>query len=474
MSRRGPSDREALIALMRSNLSAFIRRSFHTLLPGEPYRHNWHVDAIAHHLELVRLGVIRRLIITLPPRSLKSICASVAFPAFVLGHDPTARVLGVSYAHDLSLKHARDQRAIMRSSWYRRAFPLARVNPRKDAAEEYETTARGYRLSTSVGGVLTGRGAKLIIIDDPLKPEDAMSKVRRDGSIAWYESTLSSRLDDKTEDAIVVIQQRLHMDDLVGHLLRQSSAWIHLNLPAIAVEPESIPTGRDRFYHREIGDLLHPEREPQWVLDDLKTAMGSQRFSAQYQQAPVPPEGSLVKAKWLRRYSVVPELRSYDRIVQSWDTASRAGEANDYSVCSTWLKRDREYYLIDVLRVRVEYPDLRRCIIDQSERYGAHTVLIEDASSGTHLIQDFQINGPFRPIGIRPERDKLVRMEAQTGTIESGAVLIPESAPWLDDLLDELLSFPYGHFDDQVDSVSQFLNWAENESWRSEFAIAGF
>ena len=210
------------------------------------------------------------------------------------------------------------------------------------------------------------------------------------------------------------------------------------------------------------------------MLDDLKRAMGSQRFSAQYQQAPVPPEGALVRKRWLRHYTVLPELRSYDRIVQSWDTASRAGEANDYSVCTTWLKRDREYYLIDVLRVRLEYPDLRRRIVDHAERYDAHTVLIEDASSGTHLIQDFLINGPIRPIGIRPERDKIVRMEAQTGTIESGAVLIPESALWLDDFLDELLSFPYGHFDDQVDSISQFLNWAENESWKSAFSIAGF
>ena len=475
MSRRGPSDREALRALLRTNLSAFIRRCFHTLVPSEPYRHSWHIEAIAYELERIRLGLNRRLIITLPPRSLKSVCASVAFPAFVLGHDPTARILGVSYAHDLSLKHARDQRALMRTLWYRQAFPRTRINPRNDATDEYETMERGYRLSTSVGGVLTGRGAQLIVIDDPLKPDDAASKTRRDGSIAWYESTLSSRLDDKTQDAIVIIQQRLHMDDLVGHLLRQSPLeWTHLNLPAIAVEPEAIPIGPDRFHHREIGDLLHPEREPQWVLDDLKRAMGSQRFSAQYQQAPVPPEGALVRKRWLRHYTVLPELRSYDRIVQSWDTASRAGEANDYSVCTTWLKRDREYYLIDVLRVRLEYPDLRRRIVDHAERYDAHTVLIEDASSGTHLIQDFLINGPIRPIGIRPERDKIVRMEAQTGTIESGAVLIPESALWLDDFLDELLSFPYGHFDDQVDSISQFLNWAENESWKSEFSIAGF
>ncbi|MEM7233854.1 MAG: phage terminase large subunit, partial [Planctomycetota bacterium] len=304
--------------------------------------------------------------------------------------------------------------------------------------------------------------------------EDAMSKVRREGSIEWFESTLSSRLDDKTEDAMVLIQQRLHMDDLAGHLLRTSSEWTHLNLPAVAVEHQVIPLGSGRSHERVPGDLLHPAREPQWVLDDLRTSMGSQKFSAQYQQAPFPPEGALVKRRWLQQYTKLPESESYDRIIQSWDTASRANETNDYSVCTTWLKHGRDYYLLDVDRDRLEYPDLKRRVVELSDRWKAQTVLIEDASSGTHLIQDLQMNGPIRPIAIRPDRDKIVRLEAQTGIIEAGYVRLPESAAWLEDFENELLSFPHGHFDDQVDSFSQFLNWAETESWRSEFEIAGF
>jgi predicted phage terminase large subunit-like protein len=197
------------------------------------------------------------------------------------------------------------------------------------------------------------------------------------------------------------------------------------------------------------------------VLEDLKAAMGSQAFSAQYQQMPVPPEGALIKRTWLRTYSGTPARQPGDRIVQSWDTASKADKTNDYSVCTTWLRRrNNEYYLLDVLRTRLEYPDLRRKILSHAKANGTRTVLIEDASSGASLIQDLQRKGPFRPIAIKPEGDKIVRLEGQSAVIEAGHVLLPESAPWLGDFLGEILAFPHGRFDDQVDSFSQFLTWA--------------
>jgi len=459
-------ERALLDAVLRNDLAAFTQRCFQTVVPGQQFLPNWHIEAIAYQLERCRRREIRRLIVTLPPRNLKSICASVAFPAFALGHDPALRIVCASYSQDLTAKHARDCRAVMGSAWYRRLFPRTRIDPRKNTEGEFETTARGYRLGTSVGGTLTGRGGSLILIDDPLKPAEALSETKRRAVCEWYDSTLSSRLDRKAEDAIVLIMQRLHVDDLVGHVLDRGEDWTHLDLPAIAEAPQEVMLGPGRIYRRGVGEVLHPEREPLSVLHDLKAAMGSQAFSAQYQQAPVPPGGALIQKDWLRSYARAPEPRRGDRIVQSWDTASKASPTNDFSVCTTWLLRDQEYYLLHVLRERLEYPELRRRILAHAAQREAKTVLIEDAGSGTHLIQDLQSEGKLRPIAIRPEGDKIVRLEAQSAVIEAGHVLLPESAPWLGDFLVEVLAFPHGRHDDQVDSLSQFLAWASERRRR--------
>ena len=452
-------ERALLHATLRNRPLAFTQRCFQTLVPSQTFLPNWHIEAIMYQLERVRLGETRRLIITLPPRNLKSICASVAFPAFALGHEPSLRIVCASYSQELAAKHARDCRAVLESRWYRRLFPDTRI-ARKNTEGEIETTKRGYRLATSVGGTLTGRGGNLILIDDPMKPTDAASEKKRASVAEWYDSTLSSRLDHKTEDAIVLIMQRLHVDDLVGHILEKGTPWTHLNLPAIADEPQEIQLGPGKVYQRSADEILHPALESLSVLEELKVELGSHAFAAQYQQRPVPPEGALVKLSWFRTYSGTPAAQRGDQIVQSWDTASKAGRNNDFSACTTWLKRKNDYYLLHVLRRRLEYPDLLRKIVSHAKDFGTRKVLIEDASSGTSLIQDLKRNGPFHPIVIKPEKDKAVRLEGQSALIEAGHVLHPEEAPWLADFLDELLAFPHGRFDDQVDSFSQFLAWA--------------
>src|SRR5205807_1686615 len=187
-------------------------------------------------------------------------------------------------------KHANDRRAVMRSAVYTRVFPSTRISPAKDTELEFATTLGGNCLATSTGGTLTGRGGNIAIIDDAIKPQDAWSEVARDNCIQWCGNTLLTRLDNKIKDAIVVVMQRLHVDDLVGHLLEQEG-WQHLNLPAIAECEESIALSPARNYLRRPGDVLHPEREPQSELDKTKHSMGSLNFSAQYQQAPVADGG---------------------------------------------------------------------------------------------------------------------------------------------------------------------------------------
>jgi hypothetical protein len=232
---KGPSQLE-YGAILRSDLGCFAQRCFSELNPQATFAMNWHIDVIAAKLAAVREGRIHRLIINEPPRHLKSLLASIAFPAWCLGHDPSAQILCVSYAQELADKLARDCRTIMTSEWYRRIFPT-RLAAHRQAVQEFLTTVQGYRLATSNGGVVTGRGADLIIIDDPLKPEEALSDTQRQAANAWFDHTLYSRLNDKRHGAIILIMQRLHEDDLVGHVLAQEP-WEVVRFPAIAEADE--------------------------------------------------------------------------------------------------------------------------------------------------------------------------------------------------------------------------------------------
>jgi hypothetical protein len=290
----------------------------------------------------VREGKIRRLIINLPPRHLKSLLASIAFPAWCLGHDPSAQILSVSYGQELADKLARDCRSIMMSPWYRRIFPT-RLAPHRQAVQEFVTTRQGYRLATSNGGVLTGRGADIILIDDPLKPEEALSDAQRQAANEWYDHTLYSRLNDKRHGAIVIIMQRLHEDDLVGHVLAQEP-WEVVRFPAIAEADEihEIETiWEPRCFTRRQGDALHPAREPLATLAHIRRTIGEYNFAGQYQQTPAPLGGGLVKAEWFKRYRASEQPESFDRVVQSWDTANKATELSDFSVCTSWGIRAR-------------------------------------------------------------------------------------------------------------------------------------
>ena len=460
------SDRQYLDLKTRNDLKTFIHRTFKTVAPGQTYYGNWHIDAMAYLLECCATGNIKRLLITLPPRHLKSICASVAFPAWLLGHDPSKRIICASYTADLASKHAGDCRAVMEADWYRRIFLYTRIRRDKNAEMDFKTTHHGYRYATSVGGTLTGRGGNILIIDDPLKSDDALSDAKRSAVNEWYDGTLYSRLDDRRKDVIIVIMQRLHLEDLAGHILQQEP-WAHLNLPAIAEIDEQIAIGPDKTYYRKVGDLLDPIREPQEVLDRLKLTLRSFKFSAQYQQRPVPVEGEIIKWPWFRYNDALPSPESGDQIVQSWDTAYKADELSDYSVCTTWLVRGNEYNLLHILREKLLYPDLKKRVIAHARNYNTDVMLVENKGSGMALVDDLRRESAESmpiPIAVDPESDKVTRMATQAAKIEAGQVFLPRSAAWLDEFKSELLQFPHGRHDDQVDSLSQFLAWVGRRS----------
>jgi predicted phage terminase large subunit-like protein len=451
----------ALQALLAKDLTAFTEFGFGVVRPGVRLKRNWHLDAVTYKLSQLAKGYIRRLIITLPPRSLKSLCASVALPAWFLGHYPWERVVVVSYSDFLSRIHANDFRRIVNHPLYQATFPAMRLDRNTD--REIVTTERGKRIATSIDGTLTGLGGNLIIIDDPIKLGDAMSDAVRERVIEWFRSTLLSRGDDKSETRIVVVMQRVHENDLVGYLQEQGGFEV-LNLPSIATKTDSYDLGGGRIYTRLQGELLHPAHESVATLIELKREMGPIAFSAQYQQSPIPPGGTIIKRKWLTTYDYVG-IQPGDRIVISWDIALSEMETGDYSACVVLLIRNEVFYILEVLRGRFPFETLKKKIIDLKKRYHPSTLLIEESSISLGLIQSLREQS-INVTTYKPDTDKRARLIAQTDLFDGKSVRLPQRAAWLEEFVAELLAFPAGH-DDQVDALTQGLAWGRrNWGWK--------
>jgi predicted phage terminase large subunit-like protein len=452
-----PADMYAYV--LRHDLCAFIHRSFLELNPQTRFQSNWHIELIASKLEDVRYGRCKRLIVNVPPRHLKSHAISVAFPAWLLGHEPSKQILSVTYAQDLSETLARNCRSVITSPFYQALFET-RLS--REAVADFATTEGGFRFSTSVEGVLTGRGADLIIIDDPLKADDALSETRRRAVNDWFANTLLSRLNNREAGAIIIVMQRLHADDLVA-FVQEKGQWDVLAFPAIAEQDENYsfvtPYGH-RHAQRKAGDVLQPALVSRESLDEQRRGMNDYNFFAQYQQNPQPPSGIIVKREWLKYYRPDEKPERFDQILQSWDTANKDSELANFSVCTTWGVKDRLLFLLDVFRQKLEFPDLKRAIVERAKSYRANVVLIEDMASGTALLQELRADN-FSFVQAAPDLkgDKVMRLRAQTAKIENGSVLFPNDAPWLNAYLSELLGFPNGKNDDQVDSTVFALSW---------------
>jgi predicted phage terminase large subunit-like protein len=462
-------------ALLRRDLYTFIARTFYELNPETEFKPNWHIEVIADELEKCARGETTRLIINVPPRSLKSQAASVAFPAWLLGQKPSAQIICASYGQDLANKHAMDCRAVLSSGFYRSIFPT-RLSSQRQAVQEFMTTQKGVRLATSVGGVLTGRGADFIIIDDPLKPDEALSETQRNAANDWYDHTLYSRLNDKKTGCIILIMQRLHEDDLVGHVMNQGN-WKILRFPAIAEENESYAiqtTLGFRRFRRRVGEALHPDRESLEILQDIRETQGEYNFAGQYQQAPAPLGGGMVKAGWFKTYTANELPPKFEMIFQSWDTANKPTELSDYSVCTTWGIKQTHIYLLHVFRRRMDYPALKRAVVEQVVAHQAKEIIIEDKASGTQLIQELVHEGVHGVKRYEPKMDKIMRMHNVSSTIENGFVHLPEKAEWLPEYLHELTTFPKSKHDDQADSTSQALDWVRQGYWGPGMGIFNY
>jgi predicted phage terminase large subunit-like protein len=459
---------DELDALLRNDFASFLHRCVQTLNPASRFLENWHIEAIAHQLNKVSAGDVTRLIINLPPRYLKSTIVSVAYPAFLLGHHPSRRIISVSYGADLSAKHEFDFRAIVESSWYRRIFPKMRIARATDS--EIHTTARGFRKATSVHAALTGLGGDHFIIDDPQKPVDAQSDTQRNGLNNWFSNTLLSRLDNKQTSVIIIVMQRVHLNDLTGFVTGNPNEWTVLSLPAIAETDEVIEIGDGDFHRRGAGEPLHPERESLETLKKLRTELGPEVFTAQYMQSPVPPGGLMIKREWLRYYDRPPGRTHATKVIQSWDTAAKGGAHNDWSVGTTWLIDNKRYYLLDMVRGRFEYPLLRETVLASAARFQPDTILIEDASTGTALAQELRRAHSYH-VELIPVHHDVGRLYLQQAKFAAGLVFLSQHAPFRAQVELELLTFPQGKTDDIVDSIAQVLAYDRPEYDRTYAAF---
>lgn len=288
-------------AMLKQHFGVFLAKCFATVNPGAVYQHNWHVEVIAAYLEACARGEIRRLIINMPPRYLKSLIVNVAWSAYVLGHNPRARIISASYAQSLSVKHAQDARLVMQSDWYKALFPQFMIAAGQNEKEKMVTTLRGHRMAVSVGSAVTGEGADMLIVDDPMNPAQALHATTRAQVARWFDHTLSTRLNDKKRGVMVVVMQRLHEDDLCGYLQKRGGFEV-LTLPAIATEDEAFEMGGKRWW-RNKGEVLQPGREDETMLKEMQQTLGSFGFQAQYQQTPISVEQGMIKLGWFGRFA---------------------------------------------------------------------------------------------------------------------------------------------------------------------------
>ena len=445
--------------LAEKSLSRFVMDAWDVLEPKNAFLYNWHIGLITEHLEAVSRGEEKRLIINIPPRYMKSLCVSVMWPVWSWIARPENRWIFASYSQSLAAKHSVDRRQLIQSSFFQKQWgKLFSLTDDQNLKTEFMNTRRGHMIATSVGGTATGKGGDIIVVDDPHNPLEANSDVLRQKAIDFFDQTLTTRLDNKKNGAIVVVMQRLHEDDLTGHLLEQGD-WTHLCVPAQA-ESRTIYnfpiSGKSKTYNE--GDILFPKREDLAEIERQKRALGSIAFAAQYQQRPTPSEGAIIQKSWFKYYSELPI--KFDEILQSWDMSFKESENSDYVVGQVWGRVGANKYLLAQVRKKMAFPDTIRAFRTMTAQWPrAYRKLVEDKANGSAIISTLKdsITGI---IAVNPTESKLARLSAVCPQIEAGNVYLPDPKqnPWVNDLIDEALRFPRGKHDDQVDAMTMALN----------------
>ena len=450
---------------LRNELPLFVWKVFETLHPeGLPNR-GWYIDAMCHALAGSAEGRTRRVLITLPPRHLKSITVSVAFVAWMMGKDPRLKFLVASYGADLASGLSRQFRQVVTSAWYREVFPRFRLA--RQAEDDLTTTLGGARKAVSVKGPTTGFGADYIIVDDLMNFTDAAHPALRQAALDYFRGGLISRLNDPEHGRVIVVAQRLHEDDLPG-LCIETGIYKHLCLPAIAVKDELIELGGGDTIERKVGDLLSPARLSRERLKQIRLEQGDAYYFAQYQQDPSPSESIFLHWPDVRFYEEAPSRSACEKIVQSWDTADTTNPHSDYSVCTTYGYLQGAWWVLDCDRFKAPWRELLDRCRATRDRWRPDLIIIEEHGAGRTLLDELRnerLTSPKRQsmawklVPYRPRAGKVERWAAQAHKLTTGSVLLPRRAPWLEAFRKEATAFPNGRHDDMIDSMSQFLEY---------------
>lgn len=489
-----PSSRAERVALLKllnersrrdsiKSLATFYKNYvWPTVEGGKPFVDNWHIHAIAEHLEAVTAGQIKRLVINIPPRCGKSNLASVAWPAWTWIKKPEKQWLCGSYAEKLAIRDSLRMRRIVSSPEYVRDFGDSfKLTVDQNQKIRFQNDKNGHRIAFGMTGGVMGDGGDILLIDDPHDRQGAHSEAERENALTTYDEALITRLNDLSTSAIVIIMQRLHQNDLSGHVLRQSG-WTHLMLP-MEYESKSTKTTSIGFVdpRTQDGEVLDPVRFPQAELGVLKVSLGDYGTAGQLQQRPSPAGGGILKSDRIRLWPTERPFPDLEFVLQSYDTAFTERTEGDPTAFTGWGVFEhagrRNVLLLECWADQLAYPDLRKKVMDDwGAKYGgrkndplhpprkADVVLIEKKGSGQSLIQDLgRSNVPVASYD--PGRsDKIARAHMVAPFLDNGVVWVLESrkdagqpVKWARPFIEQMEQFPNGEHDDMVDTFTQAL-----------------
>jgi predicted phage terminase large subunit-like protein len=448
------------------SLSYFVQRAWKSLEPSQPYMHGWHIDAIAEHLEAVTKGQINRLLINIPPGTMKSMMVGVLWPAWEWGPMglSSKRVIGASHEAKLATRDNLHTRRLISSDWYQALWPIVLTTDQNEKTF-FQNTATGWRQSCAVTS-MTGRRGDSVIWDDPHSVEDAYSDAALEAATRIFRETLPTRLNNPDKSAIIIIMQRLAENDVSGEILCGDFGYVHLMLPMEYEPGRKCKTSIGFTDPRtEEGELLFPARFSREVVERDKKIMGSHAVAGQFQQRPNPLGGGLIKGAWFGRFDEQPDWKRHKTRAIFADTAMKTGERNDFTVfVDALLCDDGKIYMLNLWRRKVDAVGLLSMARDiwASTEGKASAMYIEDKASGTGLIQQLQQTGQFVPvIPVQRTKDKLTRLMEVQPKLQAGAVMLPNNAPWVADFIAECESFTaddsHAH-DDQIDPLIDAIN----------------
>ncbi len=446
------ADQRLMQHAVRSRLDRFVRQSFFSTY-NKPLEPAWFHEPLCFAIQSAAEAKTCRQLVTMPPRHLKSFSAAICLPAFLIGHDPTRKIMIAVYSSGFAEDHMRLLRPILDERWFQTSFPGCRV-VRSDS-ERLITSRNGEIRFIYVGGAVTGLGNTHLIVDDIIKAQDVGSAARRKAAEDFVRKTCMTRNDDPQSAHTIAIMQRLHVDDLPAALIE--TGYSHLSLPSIAQKDQVLNSYNGRKFEWREGKLLWPKWYGHQVLDQLKRDLGEADFSAQYLQAPRISDGILTD---LSRLNFVDQPFSRDQlryVAISLDPAVRDAPDCDYSAMSIFGFDGTRWCLMDVIERRLDYPDLKEAVQACVLEWDADAVLIESGHTGWALYRELANLG--LPVWRRqPSGSKAERLNLALGALYSGEVVFPRGARCTEILLDQFRSFPDGH-DDVLDSVTQFINW---------------